>query len=169
MCCLRRNDRQLKGDEPGSHSEIIPETREEDSVHEWALAEGVIETALGAAKEQECAVITRINIKMGQLQQIDKEIFEYALREIIQARGSVAAGAKIDIEDEEAVLKCRNCGHEWGFESALKILSEGEKESIHFVPEIAHVYMTCPACKSPDFEFVKGRGVWLESIEGAQE
>ncbi len=138
-------------------------------MHEWALAEGVIETALRVAEEKGCAGITRINIKMGRLQQIDRDIFEFALREIIQARGGAAAGAEIDMEDEEAVMQCRVCGHEWSFDNALGKLSEGEKESIHFVPEIAHVYMTCPACNSPDFEFVKGRGVWLESIEGAQE
>jgi hydrogenase nickel incorporation protein HypA/HybF len=103
---------------------------------------------------------------MGELQQIDREIFGFALNEIQQARGGAVAGAEVDMEDEEAVMKCRVCGQEWSFDKALKKLSEGEKESIHFVPEIAHVYIACPSCGSPDFEFIKGRGVWLESIEG---
>ena len=138
-------------------------------MHEWALAEGVVETALEAASEDGCSRITGIKIKMGQLQQIDTEIFEFALREIIRPRGPIIDAARIEIEDEEAVLKCRNCGQEWLFDDALQKLSEGEKESIHFVPEIAHVYIACPACQSPDFEFVKGRGVWLDSIEGERQ
>jgi hydrogenase nickel incorporation protein HypA/HybF len=39
-------------------------------------------------------------------------------------------------------------------------------EAIHFVPEIAYVYIRCPNCKSPDFEIMQGRGVWLERIRG---
>ena len=56
--------------------------------------------------------------------------------------------------------------HEWLFGEAIKGLSEEQSEAIHFIPEVAHVYIRCPECESPDFEFVKGRGVWIESIEG---
>jgi hydrogenase nickel incorporation protein HypA/HybF len=41
-------------------------------------------------------------------------------------------------------------------------------EAIHFVPEMAHVYIKCPSCGSPDFEVVEGRGVWLQSIKGVK-
>jgi hydrogenase nickel incorporation protein HypA/HybF len=135
-------------------------------VHEWALAEGVISTALKIAQEKSISEITRIKVKMGELQQIDTEIFELALKGINQLQSAIIARAQIEFETEEAVLKCRICGQEWAFNDSLKKLAEDERESIHFVPEIAHVYITCPSCKSHDFEFVKGRGVWLDSIEG---
>lgn len=135
-------------------------------MHEWALAEGVISTALSIAKEKGMTEIIRINIKIGELQQIDMEIFEFALKEINQPQRPMVAKAKIEIKVEEAVLKCRICGQEWAFSNVLNKLGEEERESIHFVPEVAHVYITCPTCKSPDFEFVKGRGVWLDCIEG---
>jgi hydrogenase nickel incorporation protein HypA/HybF len=137
-------------------------------VHEWALAEGIVSTAVRIAREQGCSDITRIKIRLGELQQIDTGIFETLLKEVIQTQDSMAAGAEIEIEEEKAVMKCRVCGREWDFDDDLKGLSEEEGESIHFVPEIAHVYITCPACESPDFEFVKGRGVWLDSIEGEE-
>ncbi len=135
-------------------------------MHEWALAEGVISTALKAAEEEGLREITRIKIKMGELQQIDREIFELALKEVSQSRGLEAERAKIELETEEAVLKCRVCGYEWLFSKAIEGLSEEERESIHFVPEIAHVYVACPRCESSDFEIVKGRGVWIDFIEG---
>jgi hydrogenase nickel incorporation protein HypA/HybF len=135
-------------------------------VHEWALAEGAVSTAIRIAQDEGCSEITKIKIKMGELQQIDKDIFEFSLKEVIKVQNPMVAKANIEIEEEEAILKCRVCGQEWSFSDALKKLSEDERESIHFVPEIAHVYITCPACKSPDFEFMKGRGVWLDSIEG---
>ena len=135
-------------------------------MHEWALAEAVISTALNVAKKEKLKEITKIKIMMGELQQIDIEIFEFALKEIIQPQSPILIKAKIDLETERAILKCRVCGYEWAFGDAMKKLGEEESESIHFVPEIAHVYIRCPKCKSPDFEVIKGRGVLIDSIEG---
>ena len=135
-------------------------------MHEWALAEAVISTAIKVAEEEKLKEITEIKIKLGELQQIEIEIFEFALKEIIQPQKQLLRKAKIEIETEKAILKCRVCGQEWNYEDAMKNLCEEESESIHFVPDIAHVYIRCPKCKSPDFEIVKGRGVWVESIEG---
>jgi len=135
-------------------------------MHEWALAEGIISTALHVAEGEKWGQITRIHIKMGELQQVDIELFELALKQIREPQSPMVMKAKIELEEEKAILKCRGCGREWAFSDALQQLDEEERESIHFVPEIAHVYITCPRCESPDFEFVKGRGVWLDSIEG---
>lgn len=133
-------------------------------MHEWALAEGVISTALEVAERKGLSEITSIKIKMGELQQIDLEIFELALTEIRQSQTPMVANARTDMEREAAVLKCRVCGREWAFGDSM--LAEEERESIHFVPEIAHTYIACPECKSPDFQFLKGRGVWIDSIVG---
>jgi Zn finger protein HypA/HybF involved in hydrogenase expression len=34
---------------------------------------------------------------------------------------------------------------------------------------MAHVYIKCTECDSPDFEVTQGRGVWLETIKGVKE
>jgi len=135
-------------------------------MHEWALAEAVISSVLKAAEEEGLGEITKIEIKIGELQQMEIDVFEFALREISQPQRPIMRKAEIELETEKAVLKCRACGHEWLFSEAKKGLSEEQSESIHFIPEVAHVYIRCPECESPDFEFVKGRGVWVESIEG---
>ncbi len=135
-------------------------------MHEWALAEAVISSVLKAAEEEGLGEITKIEIKIGELQQMDMRVFEFALREISQPQRPIMRKAKIELETEKAILKCRVCGHEWLFSEAIKGLSEEQAESIHFIPEVAHVYIRCPECESPDFEFMKGRGVWINSIEG---
>jgi len=48
-------------------------------------------------------------------------------------------------------------------------MDEETSEAIHFVPEMAHVYIKCPSCDSPDFEVLEGRGVILASISGVKE
>lgn len=131
-------------------------------MHEWALAEAVVSTALEAVKEKDISEITVLKIKMGELQQIELEIFEFALKEITKNK-ELLKNAEIEIEKESAVLKCNVCGHEWTFKK--ENLSFEVSESIHFIPETAHTYIRCPECDSPDFEVLKGRGVELESIE----
>ena len=42
-------------------------------------------------------------------------------------------------------------------------------EAIHFVPELAHAFMRCPDCGSPDFEVAAGRGVAISGIEGERD
>ncbi len=135
-------------------------------MHEWALAEAVISTASKAAREQGLGEITEIKIKLGQLQQIEADIFEFALKEIVQAQKPLFENVKIQLQEEKVVLKCRACGYEWMFGDNMKELDHERSEAIHFVPETAHAYIRCPECGSPDFEILKGRGVWIDSITG---
>ncbi|MCW4052076.1 MAG: hydrogenase/urease maturation nickel metallochaperone HypA, partial [Candidatus Bathyarchaeota archaeon] len=48
-------------------------------MHEWALAEAVVSTSVRIAEEKGLKEIIELKIKIGELQQIDQEIFEFAL------------------------------------------------------------------------------------------
>ncbi len=135
-------------------------------MHEWALAEAVISTALNVAKKEGLQRITEIKIVLGELQQIDGEIFRFALTEVMQPQRAMLEGAQINIQEEKASLRCKNCGREWHPKEATDELGEEAAEAIHFVPEVAHVHLRCPKCGSADFEVAGGRGVWIESISG---
>lgn len=132
-------------------------------MHEWALADGIISTALRVAEENEASKIIEIRIKIGALQQIDIKPFKVALKEI--SKGTPADESKKKIETESAKLKCRICGKKWDFDNSKGDLDEVESESIHFIPDLAHTYIRCPECNSPDFKIKKGRGVWLDSVK----
>ena len=133
-------------------------------MHEWSLAQAVIYTVIKHKKKEKLKQITEIEIKMGELQQIDREIFKCALGEIAQLKK--ISEAKIKTKTEKAILKCRVCEYKWDYSDSIKELNKDKAELIHFIPEVAHVYLRCPQCKSPDFEFIKGRGVWINSIKG---
>ena len=79
-------------------------------MHEWALAEGVIKTADKFAEEQGMEEVTEVRIAIGELQQIEHEIIEFALD---QMRTPRMKNAKFVIETVTATFKCRKCGHEW--------------------------------------------------------
>jgi hydrogenase nickel incorporation protein HypA/HybF len=132
-------------------------------MHEWALAEAVASTSVRIAEEKGLKEIIELKIKIGELQQIDQEIFEFALS---QHESPMLKNAKFSLETVKAELKCRVCNHKWKF--STKNLDEDVSEFIHFVPEVAHTYLKCLKCGSPDFEIVTGRGVWLDSIKGVK-
>lgn len=135
-------------------------------MHEWALAESIITAAIEAAKKEKLKTINEIKIQIGELQQIEKDIFEFALNEILKTQDNKFKDAKFRIETEESTLNCKNCGYSWNFSDIKKKLDEDESEAIHFIPEVAFVHTRCPKCGSPDFEITTGRGVSISSIKG---
>ena len=130
-------------------------------MHEWALAEAVISTVSQIAEKESLKEVAEVEIKVGELQQIELDILEFALSQLKTLK---LKNAKFHIKTVKAELKCRVCGHKWIFRKEK--MNEEIAEAIHFVPEIAHTYIKCPKCGSPDFEIFKGRGIWLESVRG---
>jgi hydrogenase nickel incorporation protein HypA/HybF len=134
-------------------------------MHEWALAEAVIATVIEESRKEGLEEVTKIKLKIGELQQMETEIFEFALNELTKVQGtSLLTKMKVEMDIERAIFRCRVCGNEWAFDDAG--LGENETEAIHFAPEVAHAYIRCPSCKSPDFEVLQGRGVSIDSIKG---
>ncbi|MFA5139913.1 MAG: hydrogenase nickel incorporation protein HypA [Elusimicrobiota bacterium] len=131
-------------------------------MHEWALAEAVLRSAEEVARKEGLSRIDELVVRMGELQQIDPESFDFALRQTL-------GKTKVRIEKESAVFRCRPCGREWSFADARKAMPADEAEFVHFVPEMAHTYLRCPKCSSPDFEIVRGRGVWLDRVVGERD
>jgi hydrogenase nickel incorporation protein HypA/HybF len=133
-------------------------------MHEWALAEAVIAAASQTAEKEGLKEVTEVNIKVGELQQIELDILEFALSQLKPAKFK---NARFSIKIAKTELKCRVCGYKWFFRKEK--VDKNASEAIHFVPEIAHAYIKCPKCGSPDFEILEGRGVWLESIKGVKQ
>jgi hydrogenase nickel incorporation protein HypA/HybF len=132
-------------------------------MHEWALAEAVIAAASQIAEKEGLKKVTEVKIRIGEMQQIELDIFDFALSQLKPAK---LGKTKFELKTEKAELKCRACGHDWSF-SGNK-LDKDPAEAIHFVPEVAHTYIKCPKCGSPDFEIFRGRGIWLETIKGVK-
>ena len=132
-------------------------------MHEWAFAEGIIKSVKEEAEKNHFKSLSKIHVVMGELQGIDKDIVNFAIENL--KHGTIMENAEFEFEDEEMELECRDCGYKW------KIDRDGDiddliKESIHFVPEVAHSFLSCPKCGSKDFEITKGRGIYISRIDG---
>jgi hydrogenase nickel incorporation protein HypA/HybF len=134
-------------------------------MHEWALAESILVTVLEESKKQKLKIIKEIKVAIGELQQIENDIFVFALNEIKKQEEKLK-NVEILIETEKSVLKCKNCNNVWDFTNLKENLNKDESEAIHFIPEITFVHTRCPKCGSPDFEIKTGRGVSITSIKG---
>ncbi len=132
-------------------------------MHEWALAEAILKSAEQVAQQEKLKEITEVTIKVGDLQQVEPPILRFALN---QMKPDNFKKAKFRILKAKSTLKCRVCDTVWQFN--FRKLDKATAEAIHFVPEVAHTYVKCPKCGSPDFEIVSGRGVWLEDIKGVK-
>lgn len=135
-------------------------------MHEMALAEAVVAAAIETAEKNGIARITRIEVRVGELQRIDRDSFRFAIEQLIPPAEPRIAGAVLDVRGDPATFLCRRCGRSFGLDDAPSPGDRDASEAIHFVPELAHAYLRCPGCASPDFEVTAGRGVMLGAIEG---
>jgi hydrogenase nickel incorporation protein HypA/HybF len=130
-------------------------------MHEWALAESVLETVKKENKKQPGRV-TRVLVLFGELQQVDREIFQGGLREL--ARDYDFDPGVVVVETEPAQFLCLACGVPWKLSDQPEI-GEDQLEAIHFLPEASHAHLRCPHCGSADFRIQQGRGVSIASID----
>ncbi len=134
-----------------------PKTRVIHIVHEWALAEAVIEYLVEKGKKR----LRRLVLGFGELQSIDKEVFMFALENLLKENNIVVDS--IETRTIKARFKCRRCGYEWGLKDID--MDDTIKEAIHFLPETVHAFVSCPSCNSIDYDIVRGRGLTIEEIE----
>jgi hydrogenase nickel incorporation protein HypA/HybF len=137
-------------------------------MHEWALAESIVMATVEEASKEKLKSITQVTISIGELQQIEKEIFLFALNELGKSQKPPIKKDAFVLKTEKSTLTCKNCEEIWKYSDMKKKLNLTESESIHFIPEVVFVHARCPRCGSPDFEITKGRGVVLSSIKGVR-
>lgn len=134
-------------------------------MHEWALAEAVVAKAAEVARERGLSAVSDVVIALGELQAVDRSAFEFGLS-AAQREVPELADARFTFEIDRARCVCRPCGHAWALEDSLAALPEDERETIHLLPEVVHLYVRCPVCSSVDFAIVGGRGVSLVAVDG---
>lgn len=136
-------------------------------MHEWALAESVVMAALAEAERQGLTRIERIEVRVGQLQQISEDVFRFAVHKVIPAALAGLRDVEVRVAVEPAAFRCRACERPFALDEVAAALGSRQAEAVHFIPELAHAFLRCPDCGSPDFDVVAGRGVRLVEVGGS--
>lgn len=111
-------------------------------MHELSIVEGILGVVIPRAQEHDVERITLIKLKIGEMSGIVPScVHEYFK---VAARGTIAEGARIDIESIPVTMECRNCGHKGTIKRGM---------------------YTCPSCGSPNFRIVGGNEYFVDSIE----
>ncbi len=130
-------------------------------MHEWALADAIVEAACSLLNERRAKRIALLNVVIGSLQSADREVLKFALTELFKSRGIKVE--ELRLNEEEALLRCRLCLKIWKLEDLD--IPDDVKEAVHFIPEVIHAYVRCLNCGSQDLEIISGRGVYIASME----
>ena len=130
-------------------------------MHEWALAESVVQAVLKERTRLGNPRITSVALAFGELQAVDGEAFTEGLSHYLL--GCPFSADIFTIETEPVLFACTVCGRTWKFED-LPDCPDTVREAIHFIPESVSAYVACPSCGTGDFVIREGRGVTIKSI-----
>lgn len=110
-------------------------------MHEMSAAQGIIEMAEQAAKDNDCTIVHQINLCIGEISCIQAESLRFCFD--ILKDGTVAEQAELAIESIPARLRCSKCGTEYK----------------------AGPGASCPECSSKDSGVISGNEFFVKDIE----
>ena len=111
-------------------------------MHELAIVEALIEQVQREVRRaKQKGRVTRLELAIGALSGVHCDSVRFAFD--LLAPGTVVEGAKVEIQQPQAVSCCGSCG----------------------AVEIAELVAACPRCKSPEITIEDGQELLLQSIE----
>ena len=126
-------------------------------MHELSIASAVVETALGHAAGRRVGVVT---VRVGALRQVVPSSLEFYFE--IVSRDTLCAGASLELEPVEALLRCDGCGCEW--DPAPRPVEGHEADPLSVLPTFR-----CTGCGAGGAEVLRGDELMVESIEVEEE
>ena len=111
-------------------------------MHELSLVASLFETLEEKAREHGAARITMVRLKVGKLSGAVPELLESAFE--TYKKGTIADGARLEIEEVPVRFQCRECGAD----------RTGEDGAF-----------ACPSCGGRNVQFLEGRDIVVERIE----
>ena len=112
------------------------------SMHEMAIAEGILDIALDYGAKNEASRIREVGLRIGAMSGVEAEALEFAFR--IISKGTTAEGALLKIAHIPLVGRCSKCGREFPLEN---------------------YNFWCPDCKDGVLALISGRELQVEYLE----
>jgi len=111
-------------------------------MHEMSLAEGVLQLVEETARREGAARVKTVVLEIGQLSSVEPEALKFCFEAV--TRGSIAAGAALEIIDLPGAGWCMACGK---------------------TVALAEVYGACPSCGSHQVRATAGTEMRVKEIE----
>ena len=112
-------------------------------MHELSLSGAIVNTVTKHAGGRRVSVVS---LRVGRLRQVVPDTLEFYFEFV--ARGTVCEGARLELEEVPARLRCERCGHDWGIE----------------IPAFR-----CPQCGAGEVAVASGNEFEVQSIDVEEE
>jgi len=124
----------------------------EHPLHEFSVAQSIVETVLKVAEDNAASQVLEVNIDVGEVALVNTEQLAWFIQTLVQ--GTIADGMKVLWNRVPATIRCMECGYEGG----VRYLQEDPKW--HFsVPTFE-----CVECNSSQTVITSGRELRIKDI-----
>jgi hydrogenase nickel incorporation protein HypA/HybF len=111
-------------------------------MHEMSIAQSVLDIILQESQNHQVNRVLSVAVKVGELSAVETESLRFCFDFL--TRGTLAEGARLEIERVKVTGRCQECGSNF---------------------TVQELIFSCPACKSPKVEMLSGRELSVESFE----
>ena len=111
-------------------------------MHELGIAQSIIDIAIRVAKENGGSGISVVRIQAGEFRGIIQEQLEFSFA--FAAEGTIAQGAKLEVEVIPIEAQCESCGKEF---------------------HVKNFQFKCPACESAKLRVLGGDELAVKDLE----
>lgn len=117
------------------------------AMHELPFTRNILTVAQRYAETRQAEKIVRIYLRLGILRDIQEDWLQRYFAYI--SKGTNAEGAEIIIMVEPVLMKCNECGEQFGID----------------LRQFADEDILCPKCAADDYEMVTGTEFIIQGIE----
>ncbi len=111
-------------------------------MHEMSIAQSVLDIILQESQTHKVNRVLSVALRVGELSAVETESLKFCFELI--TKGTLAEGARLEIERVQVTCRCQDCGSDFSVEELV---------------------FSCPACQGPRVEMLSGRELSIESFE----
>ena len=111
-------------------------------MHEMSIAQSVLDIILQESQNHKVNRVLSVAVKVGELSAVETESLRFCFDFL--TKGTLAEGARLEIERIQVTCRCRECGSSF---------------------TVQELIFACPACRSPQVEMLSGRELSVASFE----
>jgi hydrogenase nickel incorporation protein HypA/HybF len=120
-------------------------------MHELLISSAIVDTVLRHADGR---TVSTVRLKVGTLRQVVPDSLGFYFD--IVSRSTLCAGARLELELVDALLRCAECGNEWDPAPAPSHVGD---------PAALLPRFRCPRCRAAGAEVLRGNELEVGSID----
>ncbi|TSA12712.1 MAG: hydrogenase maturation nickel metallochaperone HypA [Deltaproteobacteria bacterium] len=111
-------------------------------MHELSIAQGILDIIQNEAEKNAIERVSAVRLKLGKLTAVEPSSLSFCFELI--TKGTLAEGARLEIETVPITGRCAQCGREFTLEDP---------------------FCNCPVCQGLKIDILTGREFYISEIE----